>query len=437
MKLQIEKIVYGGNGLSHPGNGEFSGMTVFVPFTLPGETVEANAGEFKGRFAEAVLKQVVKPAADRVEPRCAHFGSCGGCQYQHAAYPAQLETKRAILQETLERAGLTSQPEITVHSGEQWEYRNRIRLRISEIDGELCVGYLRRGSSDFLPVQMCPIAAPILWRTVNAVRMLGGDATRWVQSAEEIELFTSPDQSKVQITLFMSTEPRAEFSQFCEALHKLLPELAGAGVALIEYQRRGRKTQRVRPGASWGADGLNYKVGEESYWVSRGGFFQINRTLLDEFVELVTGQRRGALAWDLYAGVGLFSRVLAKSFNDVVAVEASGGDLLSSFRGQGRRAVEATTVEFLRRAVLERDRPELVIMDPPRAGVGPEVCTLLARVQPAEIVYVSCDPVTLGRDLKQMTDSGYNLHELHMVDMFPQTFHQETVVVLRHITKQN
>ena len=437
MKLHIEKIVYGGNGLAHPDGGEFGGMAVFVPFTLPGETVEANVSDSKSRFAEATLDRVLEPSADRMEPRCAHFGTCGGCQYQHASYPAQIEIKRAILQETLGRAGLASQTEISVHSGEPWEYRNRIRLRIAEIDGKLCAGYLRRGSSDFLPVQMCPIAAPILWRAVSVMLTLGGDAARWVKSAEEIELFTVPDQNKVQITLFLSKEPPIRFSLFCEALHEALPELAGAGVALIEHQSRGRKTQRVRAGASWGADGLSYTVGEESYWVSRGGFFQINRTLLDEFVELVTGQRRGELAWDLYAGVGLFSRVLAKSFKDVVAVEAAAGDLVRSFRGKGRRAVEATTVEFLRKAALERDRPELVIMDPPRAGVGAEVCTLLARVQPEEIVYVSCDPVTLGRDLRVMVDSGYKLHELHMVDMFPQTFHQETVAVLRHAKKQN
>jgi 23S rRNA (uracil1939-C5)-methyltransferase len=114
-----------------------------------------------------------------------------------------------------------------------------------------------------------------------------------------------------------------------------------------------------------------------------------------------------------------------------VAVEAIGSDLANSFRGQGRRAVEATTVEFLRNAVVQRERPELVVMDPPRAGVGAEVCSFLARISPPEIVYVSCDPVTLARDLKMLVEAGYNMVELHLVDLFPQTFHLETVVVLR------
>jgi 23S rRNA (uracil1939-C5)-methyltransferase len=129
--------------------------------------------------------------------------------------------------------------------------------------------------------------------------------------------------------------------------------------------------------------------------------------------------------------VGLFSRALAKTFQQVVAVEAAANDLSKSFRGPGRRAVETTTAEFLRSAVVQRERPQLIVMDPPRAGVGAEVCALLARVAVPEIVYVSCDPATLARDLKSLVGTGYNLVELHMVDMFPQTFHLETVVILR------
>ena len=176
---------------------------------------------------------------------------------------------------------------------------------------------------------------------------------------------------------------------------------------------------------------MHYSAAGEDYWVSRGGFFQINRFLVDELVRLVTAGRRGAIAWDLYAGVGLFSRALAKAFQQVTAVEAAASDLSRSFKGPGKRAVESTTVDFLRSAVVQRERPELIVMDPPRAGVGVEVCALLARISSPEIVYVSCDPVTLARDLKALLAAGYKLAEIHMVDMFPQTFHLETVVILR------
>jgi 23S rRNA (uracil1939-C5)-methyltransferase len=427
MKLEIEKVVYGGNGLARS-----DGETIFVPFTLSGETVEASLVSIQSGTAEATLESVINPSAHRVAPRCFHFGVCGGCQYQHAAYDAQLQIKREILHETLVRAGLVELPETMTHAGDPWEYRNKIRMRLTRHDDALRAGYLLRGTSEFLPVHMCPIAAPLLWRAVEGLLKLLGGVTAWLEAADEVELFTNADQSKLQLTFYLKRLPSGSFDVFCFALQAEIPELAGAGAVIIEREGRGRKTQRFRAGPTWGASGLNYQAGEESYWVSRGGFFQINRSLLPRLVEIITTGRKGKLAWDLYAGVGLFSRVLAKSFSEVVAVEAAADDLLRSFRGEGKRAVAATTVEFLRQAVLERERPQLVVLDPPRAGVGSEVCTLLGRLRAAEIVYVSCDPVTLGRDLKQMVDSGYKLCQLHMIDMFPQTFHQETVAVLTH-----
>ena len=428
--LRVEKVVYGGSGLARAVESAEAGRPVFVPFTLPDEVVEARIADDPGNIAVAAVEQIVQASHDRVEPRCAHFGACGGCHYQHASYEAQLRLKHNILYETLERAGLEELPAITVHSGEPWEYRNRVRLRVAKVDGKFRVGYLRRSSTEFLPIRMCPISAPLLWRAAEAFLAMGSNAAQWMAATEEIELFTSADQSMLQMTIFVRREPRG-FSEFCETLKKDLPELAGAGVALMESAGHGRKSLRIRAGSAWGADGLSYAVGNENYWISRGGFFQVNRHIVAPLVELVTKGRSGKLAWDLYAGVGLFSRPLATTFAEVVAVEAAANDLVRSFRGKGQRAIAATTLEFLRQAVLERERPELVVMDPPRAGVGAEVCDLLSRVKAAEMVYVSCDPTTLGRDLKAVVDSGYRLHQLHLVDMFPQTFHQETVAVLR------
>ncbi len=205
----------------------------------------------------------------------------------------------------------------------------------------------------------------------------------------------------------------------------------GAGVQIHRSVGHNRKSLRTKPGSIWGTEGITYPVADENYWVSRGAFFQVNRFLLERLVQLVTIRPGGAIAWDLFAGVGLFSRALAKNFAKVVAVEAAADDLQRTFKGKGRVSVSATTLDFLRQAVLERERPDLIVMDPPRAGIGLEACSFLARLRPREMVYVSCDPTTLGRDLKAMVDSGYRLAELHMVDMFPQTFHQETVAVLK------
>ena len=434
MRVRIEKAVYGGAGLARQTKDEGTGRTVFVPFVLPGELVEARLIGKKDGFGEAALMGVVEASEDRVSPRCGHFGLCGGCQYQHADYAAQVAMKVGILRETLERAGLSGLPEVQVHAGEPCGYRNRIRLRVAVVDGALRVGYNRRGSNEFLAIRECPIAAPLLWRAAEALVQIGAEdsaAGRSARGAEEVEFFANGEASKLQMTVLVRKERGGGFVEFCERLHEFVPELVGGGVSLVYGEASERRVQKVRPLQGWGAEGLNYAAAGEKYWVSRGGFFQVNRFLVDELVRVVTEGRAGALAWDLYAGVGLFSRVLARGFEHVVAVEAAGEDLVRSFTGAGRRAVSATTVEFLRGAVVQRQRPELVVMDPPRTGVGAEVCALLARASAAEMVYVSCDPVTLARDLKALVEAGYRMVELHMLDLFPQTFHLETVVVLR------
>jgi 23S rRNA (uracil1939-C5)-methyltransferase len=432
MKLQIEKAVYGGAGLGHQTEGKGAGKAVFVPLTLPGEIVEARLLEQKNAFGEASLLQVLTASEDRVPPRCAHFGQCGGCHYQHAAYPAQVRMKAAILQETLERAGLTALPAIQTHTGEPWAYRNRTRLRIAALDAALRVGYNRRGSNEFLAIRECPISAPPVWRAAEMLLQVAAEnltSERLLRDAVEVEFFTTGDEKKLQMTLFVR-KARPGFDALCKRMLELVPEIAGADISLLSFSDPPRRARSPRPLETWGADGLNYPAAGEKYWVSRGGFFQINRFLVDELVRIVTAGRRGAVAWDLYAGVGLFSRALATEFRQVVAVEAAADDLARSFKGSGKRAVEATTVEFLRSAVVQRERPDLIVMDPPRAGVGAEVCALLARISSPQIVYVSCDPVTLARDLKLLVAGGYNIVEIHMVDMFPQTFHLETVIIL-------
>jgi 23S rRNA (uracil1939-C5)-methyltransferase len=218
------------------------------------------------------------------------------------------------------------------------------------------------------------------------------------------------------------------------ALQQKLPEVAG--IAAAAFDVRTGPTGRVL--AEAGAAGLNYRVGGEVYWVARGGFFQVNRFLLETLVDLVCtidGQpREGVLAWDLFSGVGLFSRVLARSFEQVIAVESNAtavADLQSAFRkiGAAHAGVESTTLAFLQRAMLQRERPELVVLDPPRAGAGIEACELLTRIAPRSIVYVSCDPTTLARDLAALRPL-YSLSALHLVDLFPQTSHLETVAIL-------
>ena len=427
--LRVETMAYGGDGLARNA----AGALVAMPFTLPGELIAMTSSGERLRVLES--------SPDRVEPACEHFGVCGGCQYQMAAYPAQLAAKAGILRDLFEKAGLTKLPPVQVQgSPEPYGYRNRIRLRVGHAEAEFRLGYNLRGGREFLPVRMCPIAAPLLWRAAEAVLRIAensAEGARWLRIASEIELFCTSDESRVQVTLFCPGKPAGEtasFSRLAEALSRELPEISGVGAMRVDRQS-GRALDTV---AAWGAPGMPYTVGEEIYWVSRGGFFQVNRFLLPTLVNLVCGERSGGLAWDLFAGVGLFSRVLAERFEAVTAVEANATackDLRSALGklGPHHRAVEATTVDFLRRAALERERPELIVLDPPRAGAGEEVCALLTRIAAPEMVYLSCDATTLARDLGFLTRSGYRVSALHLIDLFPQTYHVETLAILERV----
>ena len=437
---RIERPVYGGDNLAKNAEGE----DIFVPFALPGEWVRT-APSAPGLERSVSLPHILESSPDRVDPRCIHFGRCGGCQYQMAAYPAQLAMKETILRETLERAKIPDLPELQRWPSPQpYGYRNRIRLRVRTVDGELRVGYSTRGGNEFLPISMCPIAAPLLWRAVEALLTVAKtqrELGRLLESASETECFCNGDETTLQITLLYagkaSAEPKA-FARAMEAVQAVCPELRSAAATRID-PRSGRPLELL---ASWGAAGLAYPVADETYWISRGAFFQVNRYLLPQLRDLVCQDRspneNHHLAWDLFAGVGLFSRVLAQRFKAVTAVEANSAAAADLSRalyklGPQHRAVEATTVDFLRRAVVDRERPELIVLDPPRAGAGEEVCRLLARIAPRQIVYLSCDPTTLARDLALLTRSGYCLTELHLIDLFPQTYHLETLTVLRRL----
>ncbi|MDE1155780.1 MAG: RsmD family RNA methyltransferase [Acidobacteriaceae bacterium] len=414
--LRMTTPLYGGKVQSEDGSLQ-------LPFVLTGESVD--------RIHHQI--QAFSPA--RTAPACQHFTQCGGCQYQMIAAPQQAETKRTILNDLLHANGITTVPVLGINSAEPYSYRNRIRLQIKRIDGDLRCGYHVRTTTTFLPIAECPIAAPVLWQYVQ---MLLAESTKnealesWLNAASEVELFTNDTLDKVQLTLLCPPRTcltEASFEKAFDAAAIQMPLLAGAGAIAVD--------PRIGPTgksfAAWGAAGLSYRVGDEVYWISRGGFFQVNRFLLPRLVELVCAGQSGSLAWDLFAGVGLFSRVLARSFSRMTAVEAhpsAAKDLAAALKklGTQHRAVQDTTLAFLRRAVLERDRPELIVLDPPRAGAGEEACQLIGKLAPQRIVYVSCDPTTLARDWRVLEAQGYTASSADLVDLFPQTFHLETVV---------
>jgi len=422
IQLQMEKSVYGGDSLARLPNPDGKpGKTVFVPLTLPGETVTARVTEDKRSFLKAELDRILAPSPNRVAPRCAHFGACGGCQYQHADYPTQLALKREILRETLSRAGVVFPPEIATLRGEPWAYRNRIRLALTPA-GE--IAYRGRRSHDLIPVHECPIAAPILLTAARRIQaFLAENPAQFPIS--ELELFTNQDESQLQIALF--AQKPIETSSWLTELHAELPAKTGLRLA----QGGGLA---LRTPAHAGDPSLLYRAAGFDYRVDHGAFFQVNRWLIDEFVQLVTQGESGNLAWDLYAGAGLFSRPLTAKFKQVHAVEsapAAIAALRQNLSEPAATAFAATTLDYLRRNREQREqRPDLIVLDPPRAGVGDEVTALLNAIGAPRITYVSCDPATLARDLRALTRERYRIDGITLADMFPQTYHLETVVEL-------
>jgi 23S rRNA (uracil1939-C5)-methyltransferase len=434
MKLRMEKAIYGGASLARipsdaPADGppELAGKAVFVPRTLPGEVVEATIATDHRSYITATLDSVLELSPSRVTPGCEYYGRCGGCHYQHADYPAQFAMKRAILVETLERAHVPVPPEISVLSAEPWTYRNRIRLHVTRFP-RLTLSYREAASHRDLPVTHCPVAAPILQRGIAAFNQLLIEKPETAQDLSEVEFFTTADESALLISLFTRQQNSREYlpRSIADALLPTLPALQGVRTFSLDL-----KTRRTQPSAAWGQPSLEYAAGPLRYQVSAGAFFQVNRYLIPALLEEVVTQRSGTLAWDLYAGVGLFAQALAQQFEQVIAVESSPAstvDLARNLHGRGHKRIMQDTLRFLQSPPTQR--PNLVVVDPPRAGLGAEVSQRLASIWPDQIIYVSCDPATLARDLRTLQPSGYRPIALTLIDLFPQTFHLETVATL-------
>jgi 23S rRNA (uracil1939-C5)-methyltransferase len=418
MNLTIEKMIYGGDGLArNPG-----GKTVFLPLVLPGEEVSAAIVEEKTGYLRATVQELLKASDKRIAPACPYFAQCGGCHYQHTDYLTQLEFKRSILRETfLRTAKLDWQAEIVTHSAEPWGYRNRTQFKVRHTP-EFAIGFHRMASHDLLPVEQCPISSPAINRALALLWEMG--RTGLVpQSVSEIEIFANHDDSGVLLEVY-GGERGEHLLRLAMDLRIAMPEIRGASFYAASAGRGATESK------SFDESSLSYQVGESSFRVSAGSFFQTNRFLVPDLAQTVAGSGPGGTALDLYAGVGLFACHLAQRFGRVIAVEsspASAADLKVNLP-KNATAVRMTTEEYL--AIPRKLRPDLVVVDPPRAGMGEKTTKLLAAVGAPRITYLSCDPTTLARDLNVLLKSGYRVEEVHLFDLFPQTFHIESMVRL-------
>ncbi len=391
-EVTVEKLVYGGDGLAR-----LDGRVVFAPFVLPGERILARAEQEKPGMVRARMLEVLEAAPDRVAAPCPVYGRCGGCHYQHAPYEYQLAAKRAILVEALQRLGKMEPPaEIAVVAAEPFGYRNRVQLHVEENR----LGYREGRSHKLCAVTECPVGSPAINQAIAALAGMQREG-RWPRFIRALEVFT--DEREVQINVLETDRPVARrFFDWCGTLI---------------------------PGLVEGA--LDYR-GE--FRVSSNSFFQVNRFLIDRLVEAATEGAEGETAIDLYAGVGLLSLPLARRFREVTAVESGAGavrDLQFNAARAGLEnlhAIPQTAEEHL--AQLEK-APDFVVLDPPRTGLGKAVVGRLAELRPRQITIVACDPATLARDLAGLVAAGYQVERMTLVDLFPQTYHLETVVRLR------
>ena len=399
-EIRIDKLVYGGMGL-----GRHEGKVVFVPFTVPGDRVRVRPVERKKNFIRGVVAELVEAGPGRQQAPCPHFGRCGGCQWQHLEYPLQLEIKRKILEELFHhRFPESRQLEIRMRGCPRpFGYRSRARLQLRGFGEEVKVGFFQFQSHRVEDVEQCPLLVPLLDQALASVRASRRDGS------------SDPGQHAVEVACSVDE---------------------GTWGATAAQAGTEDDFSDMRAAAPEGDEPLLRRtVGEFQYRFTPSVFFQANDFMLGELVSVVSELARAggdSAAADLFAGVGLLTLPLAREFSRVVAVERSAP--AASLAARNAADAGLTNVEVVRAEAVGALAPpalDLVVLDPPRAGAGAELMERLCLWTPERILYVSCDPNTLVRDLAGAI-RHYRLDHVEGLDLFPQTYHFETVVRLTH-----
>jgi 23S rRNA (uracil1939-C5)-methyltransferase len=402
-QLELTAMAHGGSAL-----GRHEGRVIFVPYSIPGETVRVELVEARTRWGRARLVEVLEPSLHRVDPPCPYFGQdkCGGCQFQHIDYEAQAEYKREVVIDQLARLGGLGDTNVQeiIGAADPWAYRNHVQFHTTP-QGQL--GFLTADTHDVIPIEECLILDPLLDELWAALDM------EWPQ-LHQLSLrcgsVTGDRMAVFELNEYQDFDIEVDFPVSCVILLADGEVVVLMGNAYLEEQVAGR-----------------------DYRISANSFFQVNTAGAEALVALV----RDALAptssdtlLDLYCGVGLFGLSLADRVGRVVGVEAD-PSAAGDFRVNSRRMDHVALIEGKAQAVLPRiDEPvDLLALDPPRSGAGEQVIEQIARLNARRIAYVSCDPATLARDARHLTERGFELQEVQPVDLFPQTYHVESVAL--------
>jgi 23S rRNA (uracil1939-C5)-methyltransferase len=402
--LRVTQYAYGGEAIGRLPDGR----AVFVPFALSGEEVRVRLVEQKQSYARAELLEVLAPSLERISPRCVHFGECGGCHYQHLPYASQLNVKRDILCDQLERIGKLTSPPVrpVAPSPESFNYRNHVQF---DLTPEGRMGYHRTRSPDVLAIQECHLPEPVLnqiWPQLDFEAM---------SELQSVGLRLGVDDD---VLLVLESEDISPPALTVEDLPVSVVHLSPAGSLVLA-----------------GSETIVMEVLGRAFQVSAGSFFQINTRQVDQLVEHILKDidayqtlDSASILLDAYCGVGLFSAFLAPRVGRLIGVESNPYacedfvvnldefDNVELYEAPVEAALPALDVS-----------PDVILVDPPRAGVGKEALDGLLALNAPLLVYASCDPATLGRDARRLVAGGYELAQITPFDMFPQTYHIESV----------
>jgi len=403
LDVNMTGLAYGGDAFGRDDNGRM----IFVPFAIPGERVQIKIVEAHKRWARAQLVKVLKISPDRSAPRCRHYADCGGCHYQHMPYPIQLSSKAEIVRSQLERLGGFNNPpiETTIPSPSPWNTRNHLQFSLTP-EGRL--GFNAHGSNRVVPIDECHLpesSLANLWPRLDleAIPGLNRIALRAGTEGEHMIVLHGEGDPEVEVRIDMPAS---------------VVWLSSRGVTVLA-----------------GEDFLTIEVLDRTFKISALSFFQVHTAMAGELVRHVLEALQfqpGDTILDLYAGVGLFSLFLAQAGVHVVAVEEapwSCVDFENNLAEFDHVELYEAPVEIALPAL--STRPNAVIVDPPRTGLSPEALKQLIKLSPPLIAYVSCDPATLARDAQRLAKAGYNLERCTPIDLFPQTYHIETLSVWR------
>jgi len=401
-ELEVTAMAHGGDAI-----GKYQGRTVFVPFAIPGERVRVELVEERKHFIRARLLDVLEPAPVRVSPLCPYFGRCGGCHFQHIAYEAQAKIKGLVVVDQFQRVGkfevpLIFEPLLDV-SG--WEYRNHARFHVTP---EGRPGFLAMDGQEIIVIEDCPILHPLLSQLYTSLDLLLPDVEQL-----ELRVGTATGDLMLLLQTYDEEPPSLEVDfplSIVQVCHDTLP------VPLI------------------GLDYITEIVQGREFRISATSFYQVNSAQAERLVELVLGAldlQGHETVLDAYCGVGLFTAFIAEEAGAVVGIEINAASVADAVYN----LADAPNVTFIEGQV-EDVLPELTetfdaaVLDPPRTGLDPVTLEALIHASPERVVYVSCDPATLARDARRLVDAGYTLAWVQPVDLFPQTFHIESVALL-------